>query len=264
MATFSDLYSSQLTRELGVDDSTVLFTTARRKDAINAGMHEFADLTECLTRQSTITVSGGTGEYDLNDSAVLGSTDFVRLSRQGVEFHYTDASSYTTIIAGDDLVRRDVEWLNRYEPNWKQSTVASSVRATPTVYYLRADGPALFLGFTLSVPSTGSSASAKAIVPYVAKPAELTSDTQEPFAVNSSYRLDLKPYHRALVHFAASELEKLRRDDQASDRQLQKFLSYVQRYLSDRRPKGGQSLTYGKSYWRRRESVTDPRTGYDV
>ena len=48
MTLFSSLYSARLDRELGTDDSTVLFTTARRKAAINEGQAEFADLTECL------------------------------------------------------------------------------------------------------------------------------------------------------------------------------------------------------------------------
>lgn len=260
MAQFSDLYSSQLTKELGTEDSTVLFTDARRKAAINEGQAEFADITECFIRRSTITIVGGTGEYDLNDTSVWASTDFVRLSKQGVEFHYTDASSYTTILAGDDLIRRDVEWLNRYEAGWQQSTVASSLQALPSMYYLRPDGPHTYLGFTLSVPSTGSSAFAQAVVNYVAKPADMTSDTSEPYTANSSVRTDLRPYHKALVHFAASELEKLRRDDQASDRQLNKFQAYVQRFINDRRPKGGTSLTFSKSYFKRDDRGQDPRT----
>ena len=41
------------------------------------------------------------------------------------------------------------------------------------------------------------------------------------------------PFH-GFVHYAAHQLEKLRRDEQASDRQLQKFLGYVQQYRFNR------------------------------
>jgi hypothetical protein len=88
-------------------------------------------------------------------------------------------------------------------------------------------------------------------VPYVAFPAPLSSDTSEPFTVNSSVRTDLRPYHQALVHYAAHSLEKLRRDDQASDRQLQKYQGYVARYLSNKRVKGGRAVTQAVAYFNR-------------
>lgn len=255
MATFSNLYSSRLDRELGVDDSTVLFTTARRKGAINEAVQEFAKLTDCFQKTSTVTITGGTAEYDLN--TVITAGDFARFSKEQVRFEYTDASSDVTVLAGDDLVRRDVEWLNRYEPGWQNDTTASSVQQMPVAYYQRADGAASYLGF-FPKPCTGSSAAAVAIVPYVAQPPTLTSDTEVPF----SKRLDLQPYHQGLAHFAASQLEKLRRDDQASDRQLQKFLGYVQQYLQDMRKRGGQGLTFARAYFKRRSIITerDPRT----
>lgn len=246
---FSSLYGARLDEELGTDDNSVLFTTARRKAAINKGQSEFAELTECLVRTSTVTIAGGTGEYDLNSTVTIPGGDFVRLAKQQVEFRYVDASSNLTILTGDDLPRRDIDWLNRYEPGWRTSTVASSVMQTPTFYYERMDGGARYLGFT-PTPSTGSSASATAIVPYVARPTVMTSDTNEPFQVGASVRGDLRDYHQACVHYGAHQLEKLRRDDQASDRQLQKFLGYVTRYFQNARRKGGQSLTMARNYFK--------------
>jgi len=255
MTQFSTLYGARLDEELGTDDNSVLFTTARRKAAINKGITEFAELTECFVKQSTVTITGGFGEYDLNQSSVIVGGDFVRLSKQQVEFRYLDASSNETVLTGDDLPRRDIDWLNRYEPGWQQSTVASSISQLPTSYYERMDGGARYLGFT-PVPSTGSSASAKAIVPYVARPAVLTSDTSEPYAG----RFDLRDYHQAAVHYGAHQLEKLRRDTDASDRQLQKFLGYVARYAQSMRRKGGNSLTQARNYFKTRTKVSDPRT----
>jgi hypothetical protein len=256
---FSSLYGARLDEELGSEDRTVLFTTARRQSAINKGVSEFAELTECLQRTSTIAITGGTGEYNLNSTLLIADGDFVRFAKQQVEFRYTNASSQVTVLAGDDLPRRDIDWLNRYQPDWQTSTVASSVMQLPELYYERFDGGARYLGFT-PVPSTGSSASAKVIVPYVARPAVMTSDTSEPFQISGAVRTDLREYHQAAVHYAAHQLEKLRRDDQASDRQLQKFLGYVARYSQNMRRKGGNALTMARNYFKTRSRVSDPRT----
>ena len=91
-------------------------------------------------------------------------------------------------------------------------------------------------------------------VPYVANPDPLTSDTQEPYG---SQRVDLRPWHQASVHYAAHVLEKLRRDDQASQAQLQQFLGYVSRYLQNTRKKGGQVLSQARSYFQTRSRQTD-------
>lgn len=256
---FSTLYSRLLDQELGSEDSTVLFTTARRKASINDGQREFADLTECLIRQSTIAVTGGTQEYDLNSAAVIPSLDYTRVAKQGPTFVYTDASSNTTFLSGDDFPRRDITWLDRYEPGWRESTVTSSVQQMPRCWYLREDGHQVLFGM-VPTPCTGSSATAKVLFPHVLYPDVLTSDTQLPFTVNSSARLDLRSYHPSLSHFGAHQLEKLRRDEAASDRQLQRFMSYVTRYLQAMRQKGGTTLTYARNYFRTRERGVDPRT----
>src|SRR6266571_64634 len=259
MTAFSSLYTARLDEEIGTDDNSILFTATRRKAAVNQGMTQFAELTECFERTSTITITGGIAEYDLNSTTTIPSGDFVRLAKQQVEFRYVDASSFLTVLAGDDLVRRDIDWLNRYEAGWRVSTVASSVMQWPQVYYERMDGGSRFLGFW-PTPSTGSSASASAVVPYIARPAPMTSDTNEPFQVGGTPRLDLRDYHQALVHFAAHQLEKLRRDDAASDRQLQKFLGYVTRWLQNHRIKGGRSLTMARNYFKTRSKAgQDPR-----
>lgn len=258
MTQFSSLYTARLDRELGTDDSTVLFTTARRKAAINEAQDEFANLTDCTQRRVTFTVTGGTGEYDLNSASVIPAQDFSGFTKEDVEFVYTDASSNVTRLSGNDLPRRDVHWLNRYEPGWRNDTTASSVQQLPRYYYVRPDGGALYLGFT-PIPCTGSSASASVTLPYLGDPSPMTSDTNEPFTFNSSVRLDLRPYHQGLVHYAAYQLEKLRRDDQASNQQLQKFLGYVSRYLQDLRVKGGRSIMTGRSYFQTRVGSDWPR-----
>ena len=262
MTAFSSLYTGRLDRELHTDDSTQLFTTARRKAAVNEGLEHFADITECWTKQSTISITAGTAEYDLHSSLVIAGEDFLRFHKEQVQFRYTDASSNVTVLAGDDLPRRDVEWLNRFEPSWQVSTEASSIAKLPQVYYHRTAGGAGYLGFW-PTPGLGSSASAAVIVPYIARPVPLTADTSQPFTdTNGVTRRDLVPFHQAAVHYAAAQLEKLRADMEASNAQMQTFLSFVTRYLGSKRVKGGRHVTFARNYWqtRGREVVDDPRT----
>lgn len=262
MTQFSSLYGAYLDEELGTDDSTQLFTTARRKSAINKGVREFARLTDCLQRTTTLVIVGGTAEYDLNSTTTIPDGDWRGWSKEQVQVRYVDASSNLTVIGGkDDLPRREIEWLNDFAPGWQDSTVASSVMQLPSVYYERTDGARRLLGFW-PVPSTGSSATMTAVIPYLAHPAPLTSDTQEPFAVSGGYRYDLRPFHQALVHYAAHQLEKLRKDDQASLNQFQKFMGYVTQYLQDTRVKNGQGLGFIRRYFGRvggNDRGQDPR-----
>jgi hypothetical protein len=264
MPNLSTLSGRLLTQELGNEDSTVLFTDARRIGGVFDGIREFADLTECYIRVSSVTLTGGVGEYDLHASTIVASQDFVRFaSDQAVEVHYTDASSHTTYLSGEDLPERTVRWLDMHEPGWRDSTAVSSGMQLPRCVYRRVDGGRMWLGF-YPVPSTGSSAAMKALVPYVAYPSVSTNSTHVPFTDTSgNTRWDLQPYHQAFAHYAAHQLEKLRRDDQASDRQKQAFMVYVQRYLQAMRRKGGGALTYARRYFRRGTSMLegqDPRT----
>ena len=266
MTQFSTLWGRLLTQEIGNPDSTQLFTDERRQAGINDGIAEFADLTECFVRVSSQTWAGGTLEIDLNSTVVIANGDFVRLAaKQSPEVQYTDASGNVQVLAGDDLRQVDEAWLNRYEPGWRTSTVASSAPQLPSRFYLRPDGGSLWFGL-VPVLSTGSSASAKVLIPYVAKPPVIpsTGATVEPFTVSGAVRTDLRPFHRAFVHYGAHQLEKLRRDDDAADRQLQRFLSYVTRYLQSMRQKGGMALTFARTYWRRSvgasAEIRDPRT----
>jgi hypothetical protein len=243
--TFEDLYGPQIDFQINTSDSNVLFTTARRKDAINAAQEEFADLTECLVRQSSITCSCNTTEYLLLSSGILsGSTDYTRLAVQGVEYLHTDSNGRLTQLAGDDFPERPIQWANRQAPGWRTST---SVTTTPSGYYLRADGGNLYFGL-YDRPSVGSSEMAVVRVPYVARPAAMTSPGDLPFTVAGSARTDLTLYHRALPHYAAYKLLPLRGDEEGAARQLQFFMGYVTRYLNQQRPRGGRMVQYAQSY----------------
>lgn len=239
MAVFSELYGTLLDYELGSNDSAVLFLSAKRKSAINEGLRQFADLTECWVRSSTITCSNGVGEYNLYSTVNVPGGDFVRVYGRGPDYVFTDTSSQVSHTAGDDLLRRDIPWLDAHDPGW-QSTVVG----TPETWYLRDESTALYLGL-VPPPDISTSESAKVVWPYVARPSSLTSDTNVPFGG----RTDLEPYHQAAVHYAASKLEKLRKDRVASESQMAAFMGYVQRFLMQRRPRGGQVVRFARGYF---------------
>jgi hypothetical protein len=252
MATFDVLTGIWLDQELHSADSTALFTTARRNQAVNDAALEFADLTECLTRTSTVTVSCNVSRYNLLSSSVLGSTDFVRIAARGVEYHVTSSAGALTQLSGDSFLRRDIEWLNHYREGWRQST-----RPTTPTGWLVDESSGNYVLQLDTLPDVGSSESAQLVIPYVARPALMTSSGDVPFTVGSAVRSDLLPFHMGLVHYAAHQLEKLRGDEQASDRQFAKFLAYVQRFAEKWRVKSGAPVTFAKNYFRTRRGLND-------
>lgn len=263
MAIFEALYGPMLDLELNSADSNTLYTTARRQQAINDAAREFSDLAECLIRQSSITVSCNTAEYMLLSAGVLGgSTDFTRLAKQGPEFRIRSSGAswkWNTWISGDNFPQKPIEWRNRNDPGWRQSTTPQM----PTGYYLKPNGGNLFLGLD-HPPSVGSSQLAEVLVPYVARPEVMASSGDVPFTVNSTARLDLSVYHQALPHYAAYKLLPLIGDQEGAQSQLQKFMGYVARFLGNAKPKGGVQVQLGHNYlraargsWARRSNVPD-------
>lgn len=262
MTQWSTLVAARLDTELGSSDSTVLYTSARREAALLEGEREFARLTECLIRQSTITCSNGVAEYDL----LTNTSNYTHVAAQQPEYRLVSslstASGSTRHTAGSDFLRTDIERLNREDPGWRDSTGASA----PQSWYLRRDAAQVLFGIT-PPPTIASSESGALLVPYIAAPTQSTisaGSTGEPYTFGgSSVRTDLRPYHQALVHWGAHKLFKLRRDTEASQIQLQVFLGYVTAYLQEQQPRGGDRITLNRTYFReasrRRERVTDPR-----
>lgn len=243
---FSNLYTDRLDEELGTDDSTRLFLTARRKHQVNEGIRQFADMTDCFVKESSIACSGGTGEYDLLSTVNTTSGDFVRLSAQLPEYRLksSGSSGSTQYIGGQDFPRTTVQWLDQYEPGWRNST-----GGTPQCWYERLQGGQRLIGMW-PPPRITSSQVGTLRVPYVARPSSLTSDTQVPFKDSAlANRPDFEPYHDAFAHYAAYRLEKLRVNTEASQAQFQTFMGYVQRFLSALTPKGGSQVKPARSYF---------------
>lgn len=240
---FGEMYGERLNLELNNSDSNTLYTSTRRQSGINDGVREFAALTECWVRRSTLAVSCNVAEYVLSTI-----TDFARVSPQGLpEFWITSSGSSgtTTILAGDDFPRRDELWNNRYASGWRQSTTTLGL---PRSWYLRNDAGRQLIGLDIG-PDVGSSETAKLVIPYVARPEPMTASTNVPFTdTNGRTRVDLIEYHQAPVHYAAYKLLPLIGDYEGANTQLQKFLAYVTRFLQNARPKGGTHVTLARNY----------------
>lgn len=244
MPTLGQLSKERLTVELN-NNSTQLYTSTRRQQAINDAAEEFADLTECLTHQATVALSCGVTEYRLLSSGTFaGAADYTRLSSQGVEYLHTDSNGRVTQLAGDDFMRREIHLQSKHEPGWRASTTPVQ---SPTAYYLRSSGGDLLIGL-FEPPKVGSSETAVLLIPYVARPTPMASTTEVPFTINGNVRTDLTLYQRALPHYAAHKLLPLTGDYQGATAQLQLFTSYVQRYKDAQRPKGGQAVTFARNY----------------
>ena len=245
---FSELFTDRLDEELGTDDSTRLFTTARRKEGINEGLRQFADLTECFTKESSFTCSNGVREYDVLSTVNTTAGDFIRLSDQQPEYRLVSSNSTaigsTQHTAGDDFRYTTVQWLDQYEPGWRNST-----GNTPRYYYRRNQGGKSLFGM-YPPPKIGSSEVGTLRVPYVARPSSLSSDTDVPFKDAAlEDRNDLEPYHQAFSHYGAFRLEKLRVQPQESANQYQAFLTFVTRFLSRQQPKGGTTAKTVRNYF---------------
>ena len=246
MPQFSQLWGDDLTTELGTSDTSVLFTDARRKHALNQGYRQFADLTECFVKRSTITVSSSAQEFNLNSSATMaGSSGFLRIASEGPVYRKTDTDGNQQIYAGESFQQRAIPYLDSADEGWRSTQTPGD----PSGWYLRDDGGSQFFG--LDCPAdVSTSETVELLIAFVANPSSMTSDTAIPFAVSTNYRNDLYPYHQGLVHYAAHQMEKLRRDDERADKQMQLFLGYVQRYLQAHRKKGTNGVRTARSYFR--------------
>lgn len=251
--TFGELYGTELDRELGSADQSQLFTLVRRKAAINAAQLEWNERTECYTRQTTVALVDETQEYDLESSI----TDFHRLATNGVSIRITPATGDVRYISGKDLVPTTIERLDDEEPGWR--AVSAS---TPMWIYPHRNGGVINLGLH-PAPDITVGDTWVALVSYVAIAPDMSADADQPFTVSASSNpiASLRPYHRGLVHFAAYDLEKLRKDSNRGATQLQLFEHYVERYRASMKPQGGQAVRMAKNYrGARSPRIWNPRT----
>jgi hypothetical protein len=212
---FSELYGAALDHELGSYDTTQLFTTARRKYAINRAQKEFARLAKIsLSREVILPLITGQARYDF-DAASLNR--FVSFGRAPLRLRHTVAA--TGAVSATPVLVRSVAYLDEVKPGWRDSTsrgVPENVGHDPVngVNWL----------VCLPIPSVTPSETWDLIVPIQANAADMQNDTDVPF----DGRPDIEPFHWGIAHFAASVLERLRKDPEAEQAQVQKFGAYLE------------------------------------
>jgi len=240
--TFVELYGDELDTELGSADRTERFTNARRRSAINFAQREFVRLTDSFTREGEIVLTTTIGEYDLE--ALLDADTFLRFADQQPYITIVTSGGDTRTLQGRDFARLDIPALDREDSGWRN--VAAS---TPVGWYLREDGGEVKLGLQ-PAPSIPAGDTWTLYVPYVAYPADMVNDTDEPFSATAggNTKSSLVAYHKALAHRAAAELEKLRRNYDQVKAQLQTFMGYIQDYQARLRKTGGERISYSHSY----------------
>ena len=247
--TFQQLWDDQLDIELASSDQTILFTATRRKKAVNDAQDAFVRMTGCTKRYGTISITDETDEYNI----LTTLTDYIKLA--GDPSIKIVSSSSTRYIQGkDDFPRRDPEWLDAITPGWRAYDAG-----TPTAWYLRRDSGVEYLGAT-PPPDVASGETWTWIVPYVAQPTTMSNNSDEPFTTNS-VALPISEYHQALVHYAAAQLEPLRKNYSGVTRQQQLYAGYVANYLQDEQADGNDQIWFERNYYgesNRSARVLDP------
>jgi len=233
------MYDDGLDVELASSDLTQLFTTAKRKAAINTAQVDFARLTSCTKRYATPDLSDEQGEYDLY-AYLCG--DFMRLAGDP-SILIVDANDVQRYIQGPiSFPKLDPEELDRLQPGWRAAPAG-----VPSGWYMRDDGGSTFLGCT-PAPDIATGETWSWNIPYIARPADMTNATDQPFTFDSRVLKRLIPFHQALVHKAAALLEPLRKNYSGAQRQTQLYSGYVAQFLQQGTEDGGEQITFARSY----------------
>lgn len=238
---FSDLYGTQLDIELGSADRTQLFTTAKRKKAVNDAVHSFERITSCTPITGLIPIVSGTAEYDV----FLNFQNYISLSDNAQPaVKKTDPNGNVSWIQGDNLPRRDPVWLDSSAPGWRADPAG-----TPTSWYLRDDAGTTNIGLD-PAPSVPAGWTYALYVPYLGSSDDLVNDGDQPFSISGTTFQRLIPYHQALVHFAAGQLEPLRKNYTAAKRQMDLYAGYIAQYSTKQRRDGPDQVTFARNYLR--------------
>lgn len=219
--TFLELYGEALNIELASSDTTQLFTTVRRKAAINDAMTAFVKETGCTRRTGTITMVDEDGDYELETEF----TDFLRLAG-APSIKVTNASSHVRWLQGRKAFpQSDIDTLDWERPGWRDLD-----SSTPDCWYLDlTDGDAI-LGL-VPAPLFASGETWQLRVPYVATPTAMSADGDLPFTTGSDQHRALAPFHQGLAHYAAGRLEAARKNYDGYDRQMKLYAGYVAKWF---------------------------------
>lgn len=236
--TFGDLYGARLDDVLGTADRSQRFITAKRKQYVNDGQRKFNEQTGCYMKRLTVSLTDqASGPFETDIEAL--ATDFLwpaattgSLKKVGTSTSYTE---------GPELPVLTEESLNQLDPNWRAASPA-----TPEYVYWRNDGGSRYLGLH-PAPDVPSGETWTLLLPYVAQPPDLSADSDEPFGA-SAPRITLRPYHDAVLFYAAAQCELLRKDVQKHEYWLKRFAGEVLRYTGTQAPKNGQPIRLALNY----------------
>lgn len=232
------MFGAELDLKLASTDRTVRFTTALRKAAVNRGIARFNDETACYTKRASIALTDGTGEYDLESSAIITGEDYLRPSAVRPSLALTTtATGAVRYIEGDDFPQVGEDALNQHESGWRAQGAS-----TPTGWYLRTATGAHYLGLE-PAPDIHSTETWALLFPYVAIPPTLSADSDIAF----SGRITLVPYHDAIVAYAAAQMEELRKNYSMVDRRLAEFAARIVAYRRDQSPLSGGRIRMGSN-----------------
>lgn len=248
MSTFLDLYSTDLSTELGSTD-TIRFTTVLRKRAVNEGARVFNEQTSCFVKRFPIVLSDTVAEYDLESTSVITAADYLWPSKTTASLKRVDASTNVSYVEGPGLPFKSEEELNQTRSGWRAESAG-----VPDCWTMRDDGGSSY-AVLVPAPSVPSGETWTLLWPYVAQPADMTGDSEEPYSVSGNARTTLRPYHRGILYYAAAQIEKLRKNTEGVDRQMKMFAAIVSKYFSDQQPKRGSSIRLAVNYRARRQGV---------
>ena len=225
---------------LGTEDRTQRFTTARRKAAVNAGIRWFNEQTGCHVKRAEIAIVDGTAEYNVEGANAITAGDYLRVSKTTATLkRYDGSGSAVTDYAyteGPDLPFKSEEQLNQERPGWRAESAG-----TPDCWTLRVDGAAQY-AVLVPPPDVPTAETWTWLFPYVAQPADLTSDAQEPYQVSSAMRTSLRPYHQGIAYYAAGLLEEFRKAYDRQEARTKQAAAYVVKYIADQKPPTGTTL----------------------
>jgi hypothetical protein len=204
---FSDFYGDSLSIKLGSSDTTELFTTERRKNAINDAALWFVTETSCLWKTGEIPIVSGTAEYDLELLLVnVDDDNFIKIAPQGPMVTIANVSKPTRYFSGREFPRRTIQWLDDEMPSWRADNPGE-----PIAWYERSEAGQELIG-VYPTPLVASGDSWSLLVPYVIRPDTMTADDDEPFSVEGDSKVSLTAWFDALLYYAVYLLEPLRKD----------------------------------------------------
>lgn len=248
--TGEEIVGTELDTELGTTDRTVRFTTTLRLRYANEGQRVFNEQTNCYVRRAQISIRE-IQEINLEQEAVGDFTpddpltDYIRPAKTSATLVRNPGTADFTYVEGPNLLYTTEEELNQTSPNWRAASAG-----VPSKYYIRFDGQYTRLGFDV-VPDIPTGETWTLYFPYVAVPPDMAGHGEEPYTPSealSTTRETLRPYHRAIVHYAAAQLEKLRKNWEGVERQMKLFAAYVAKYQADQAPARGSSIRLRQDY----------------